>query len=310
MARKDKAKRVTRRTRIKKGRAARPIRKKFPVNNGARGNTTAAIPAVARVATPARIPMSASAEALHQWMNKKANSHGREAILMHRLCFDLQIAAARRDYYLNTYRDDVDHDGFDLIFDDQDSIKKTQVKTVNSRVPTGRWDIHKRILRPTLEHVEKLGFEPSQEGQGVEGSFILMQFDTSKPDIAVNYFYTDVYVCLAFEHEIVRRRHASSRKAIARALRSLRRGSGDERVTVPKALMLQARGPAELLALSGLHGPSEAAWQWHVSQIVNQTGPDPEPKMEFAQPLPEMKRVTAEEIRALVADDDLLDGSP
>ena len=86
---------------------------------------------------------------LREWMNEPKNMHVREAILMHRLCFDLQLAAAQRGYYLNTYYDDVDHDGFDLIFDDQDTIKKTQVKTVESESATQQWAIHKRILRPS-----------------------------------------------------------------------------------------------------------------------------------------------------------------
>src|SRR5437588_13107452 len=129
---------------------------------------------------------------LREWMSKKANSHAREALLMHRLCFDIQLAAARREYYLNLYYDDVDHDGFDLIFDDQDTVKKMQVKTVEANAGTGQWDIHKRILRPSFEHIEKLGFEPSPEGEGVEGGFILMHFDTAEPGIGVKYFYTDL----------------------------------------------------------------------------------------------------------------------
>ena len=66
---------------------------------------------------------------------------------MHRLFLDVKVAAARRGYYLNTYFDDVDHDGFDVIFDDQDYIKKIQVKSVGINNSTNSWSIHKRILR-------------------------------------------------------------------------------------------------------------------------------------------------------------------
>jgi hypothetical protein len=58
-----------------------------------------------------------------------ANTHFREAILMHRLFLDVKLTAARNGYYLSTYFDDVDHDGFDVIFDDKDYLKKTQVKS-------------------------------------------------------------------------------------------------------------------------------------------------------------------------------------
>src|SRR5438132_14361607 len=91
---------------------------------------------------------------LREWMSKKANSHARDALLMHRLCFDIQLAAARRESYLNLYYDDVDHDGFDLIFDDQDTLKKMQVKTVEADACTGQWDIDTRILGASIEPMQ------------------------------------------------------------------------------------------------------------------------------------------------------------
>lgn len=243
------------------------------------------------------------------WMNEPANLHARESILMHRLCFDLQLAAARHGYYLNTYYDDVDHDGFDLIFDDQDTIKKTQVKTVDSKATTNQWGIHKRILRPSFNNIEKLGFEASPEGEGVEGGFILMQFDTSVQDLAINYFYTDLYVWLAFECGIIRRVDGRSQKAVKTCLEELRRGSGTDRLAVPWALLLQAKGPDELLALSGLHSRAGFDWATHVGAIANNMRSRRHPKMQLSRSLPEMKRFAAEEIRALVVDADLLDGA-
>jgi hypothetical protein len=243
-------------------------------------------------------------------MTKKENSHGREAILMHRLCFDLQLAAARSGYYLNTYYDDVDQDGFDLIFDDQDTIKKTQVKTVDLEAGTDHWDIHKRILRPSFEHITKIGFESSPVGEGVEGGFILMQFDTAARNVAVRYFYTDLYVWLAFECGAIRRRDGRSQAAVKRCLRDLLTGLGNERVRVPWALMLEAKSPDALLALSGLHGPAEFTWIHHVFLIANNVRAYAEPKMKMPLPLSDMKRMAADGIRELAADADLVDGEP
>jgi hypothetical protein len=245
---------------------------------------------------------------LREWMNKKANLHAREAILMHRLCFDIQLAAAQRGYYLNTYYDDVDHGGFDLIFDDQDTIKKTQVKTVDLKAGTGQWDIHKRILRPSLEHIDKLGFEPSAAGEGVEGGFILMQFDTSVPGVAVRYFYTDLYVWLAFDCGVIRRRDGRSQAAVENCLKELQRGRGDERIGVPWALLLEAKGPDELLALNGLHGRASFAWKDRVFVVANHERSYASGDRGLPRTLPEMKRMAADGIRQLVIDTDFADG--
>jgi hypothetical protein len=252
----------------------------------------------------------AAKDSFRVWMNEAAHLHARENILMHRLCFDMQLAAARHGYYLNTYYDDVDHDGFDLIFDDQDTIKKTQVKTVDSKAATGQWGIHKRILRPSFAHIEKLGFEPSPVGEGVEGGFILMQFDASVPDLAVKYFYTDLYVWLAFECGIIRRADGRSQKAVETCLAELRTGSGTDRLAVPWALLLQAKGPDELLALSGLHSRAGFSWVHHVFQIANNLRANPHRRMQLSQSLPAVKRLAADQIGALVVDPDLVNGGP
>ena len=73
---------------------------------------------------------------IEQWLIEPRNSHAKESLLNNRLFYDVKLAAARRGYYLNTYFDDVDKDGFDVIFDDQDTLIKTQLKTVASTAPT------------------------------------------------------------------------------------------------------------------------------------------------------------------------------
>jgi hypothetical protein len=247
-------------------------------------------------------------ESLRQWMVNPANLHGREAILMHRLCLDMQLAAAQRGYYLNTYYDDVDHDGFDLIFDDQATVKKTQVKTVDSKAGTGKWGIYKRMLRPLLEHVDQLGFEASPEGVGVEGGFILIQFDTSVLNLGVRYFYTDLHVWLAFQCGVIRRRDGRSQAAVENCLKSLQYGLGNELVDVPWALMLEAKGPAELLALSGLHSHAAHIWGYHVFTIANHERQFATHDRKLSHPLPDLKRIAADEIRVLALDTDLIDG--
>ncbi len=264
-------------------------------------STTGSLNSHQPTSTPSHAAL-ANNEAFRKWMNAPKNMHAREAILMHRLCLDLQLAAARRGYYLNTYYDDVDHDGFDLIFDDQDYLKKLQVKTVESKAPARQWSIHKRILRPSIQLQEKLGFEPSPDGEGTEGGFILLCFDAGSPDLQVRYFYTDVFVWLAFECGVLRRTHAKRRKAVDDCVTELRKG-GHGKITIPKALLLEAKGSAELLALCGLHSQAAAAWKHQVCEVVayEKAGTTPQ-----QPPLLDSRKMQAvAEIKSLVRDRDL-----
>lgn len=217
---------------------------------------------------------------------------------MHRLFLDVKVAAARTGYYLNTYFDDVDHDGFDVIFDDQDYIKKIQVKSVGINNSTKSWSIHKRILRPSLNLIDKLGFEFSPTGEGTEGGVILIEYEDNNGSLDATYYYTDVFILLAFEHELLRRTHASSQQAVHDCLKEWRIGLGNERVTVPRAAFLKAKDAAALLALLGLHSTASFNWKHGAIQLVNHIGGDR--SMELPAPLDKLKISVWEEVRKLV----------
>ncbi len=61
---------------------------------------------------------------LEDYLNTNANLHAREELLNYRLLFDVKLAAAKIGYHLLTYYSDVDHDGFDVIFDDRHTVRK------------------------------------------------------------------------------------------------------------------------------------------------------------------------------------------
>lgn len=224
---------------------------------------------------------------------------------MHRLCFDLQLAAATKGYYLNLYYDDVDHDGFDLILDDQDSIKKIQVKTVESDSPTQCWKIQKKILRPAFDNVEKLGFEPSPEGEGIEGGFVLCKFEIVQEAVKLDYFYTDLFVCLAFKHGIIRRKNKLSQAAVERCVHAFTTGIGREAVHVPAALMLHASTPADVLALSGLHGPSDHMWKHNIMTVANHTQTAVPHTIKLTETLAALRRRAGENMLRLIQDTDI-----
>lgn len=239
---------------------------------------------------------------LEDFLNEPKNMHAREAVLLHRLFYDIKLAAARRGYYLNSYFDDVDHDGFDVIFDDQDYIKKIQVKSVGVNAATQSWDIHKKILRPSMYLLGKLGFEYSQTGEGTEGGVVLMEFEDKNDHLDVRYYYTDVFVLMAFDCNIIRRKDGRSQKAINTCLGQLHIGLGHERLAVPMAAFIKAKNIDSLLALIGLHSNVQFLWKHHVIQVANHTRPLADQSLELPMDLEKMRSFTANELLELTDD--------
>jgi len=190
---------------------------------------------------------------LETFLENPGQSHPKESILMNRLIYDFKLAAGLRGYHLYSYTSDVDHERFDIIFDDQDQIKKIQVKTVMCSSMTSTWHIHKRILRPQLYAIDKLGFEFSPTGDGVQGGVILMELSISGSKIEVKYYYTDIIIIVCFIHGIISRRHRSSQSAIERVYSDLHSGISNETVTIPKSCFIRTASAEQVLALSGFH---------------------------------------------------------
>ncbi len=190
---------------------------------------------------------------LEEFLKEPSHSHAKESILMNRLIYDFKLAAGLRGYYLESYTSDVDHEGFDIIFDDQDQIKKLQVKTVMRSASTSTWEIHKRLLRPQMYAIDKLGFELSPTGEGVQGGIVLMEINPSDLNLEVKYFYTDIIIIVAFYLEIIYRTHQASKNVIERVYRDLHTGLSNEKVTLPKSCFLSTVNPEQLLALAGFH---------------------------------------------------------
>lgn len=227
---------------------------------------------------------------------------------MHRFFLDVQTAAATRGYYLNTYFDDVDHDGFDVIFDDQDYIKKIQVKSVHKSGNTKSWDIHKRMLRPSLQWLDMLGFESSPAGEGSEGGVVLISFSDEEGEIRADYYYSDVFVLLLFYVGAVKRRNGKSQKAIDDILVSWRQGIGSERVRVPRAAFLKAKDASSLLSLMGLHSSSQYAWKHHAMQLVCNLVGDRSLKFPDHVDAHRMRSILLEELHDLGGDASLVAG--
>ena len=201
---------------------------------------------------------------LAQYMDLDANFHAREELLNYRLLFDMKLAAANHDYHLQTYYSDVDHDGFDIIFDDRHTVRKVQLKTVSHSATTKSWEIHRSVLRPTRDNWERLGFfhkGPAHETEcGVEGGVILMRFDGSNPALPVAYEYTDIYVITAIALKHLPRHHS-----VYTAAKNLRGNLKDEALTdkigVSEGLFVKVGSASNLLSLLSLQSPARINWQ-------------------------------------------------
>lgn len=200
---------------------------------------------------------------LNEFLKKDEFLHDREAMLMHKLVFDCRLAFAKKNCRLQVLTGEVDHNGFDILFDDGDFSKRFQVKAVYGK--TASWEIHKRLLRPTMDTADYFGYECSPEGIGICGGVILQKLDLDKSgELTVRYLYTDLDILRAFNLGIIKRKHGKSNKVVSGLFDSLRMGYGG--ISVPKGAFLEAKGPEELMALAGFNtcdcGPWIAWIRW------------------------------------------------
>jgi len=194
---------------------------------------------------------------LTEFLKQDEFLHDREAMLMHKLIFDCRLVLAKLDSRLQVLTGEVDHDGFDVVFDDSDNWKRFQVKAAFG--DTATWDIHKRLLRPTSDTADYFGYESSPTGIGLGGGVILQELNvTAAGDLAVKYCYTDLDILRAFNLGIIKRDHPRSFQVVSSLFQTLKEGYGT--ISIARGAFLEAKGPAELLALAGFNTGDGAPW--------------------------------------------------
>jgi len=211
---------------------------------------------------------------IENFLYDTSNSHARESLVNNKLLFDLKLAAADRGYFLNAYLPEVDQDGFDIIFDDQEVISKIQLKTVMKGAGTSNWSIHKRLLRPVPHQCENFGFEPSPTGEGFGGGVILIQID-AESEFTIKYFYADVITLCGFRDNLLRVSRPPRQDVVQKFFQKLSSGAGSEKIVLSKSLFLEAKTPEALLAFMGLHNNlSTAIWRLHLMNIISPSLPE------------------------------------
>ncbi len=200
-------------------------------------------------------------------------------MLAHRTIFDLKLAAARRGYDLRTFVPDVDRDGYDIILDDGDTAVRIQLKaTFSESAPAPQ--IHRGLIRPTMYACDDLGFEASPTGVGMGGGVLQCVVSVDDDQVDLVYRYTDIRILLAFHWEILKGPRSDARDNVIRTLKS---GSGSERIDLRPSMLVTPKNTDCLLALMGLHSRASRDWDTTFLALARAThGQGPQSKQDHA----------------------------
>ena len=240
---------------------------------------------------------------LEAFLSNAGNSHARESILMHRLIYDLQMAAAFNGYHLKSYVYDVDHNGYDLILDNDEFTKKIQFKSVLSTSQTDSWRIKKGILRPNLKIAEYLSFANSYESIGLQGGAIIINVTLVGSSVNIRYYSTDILIIMAFKLRIISLKLMSSQQAIDKLFGRLWIGNFHEAVSVPKSAFLEVKSPEDILALTGFpNSRSSNDWIYHFWLVANHEIGGRSKTINLPAPIDYLKRKVASELSKLTEE--------
>lgn len=127
---------------------------------------------------------------------------------------------------------------------------------------------------------------------------ILIEFQDTAGALDTVYYYTDLFVLLAFQHGLMCRKHLSSHQAVDACLNDWLEGLGKEQLSVPRAAFLKAKNADALLALMGLHSSSSCTWKHTVVLLVNHIAGDR--SMQLPAPIDSLKHEFWRELGELV----------
>src|SRR5467141_102409 len=102
---------------------------------------------------------------LSEFLANEGFLHDQEAMMIHQLIYDCRLVIAKLESRLQVLSGEVDHDGFHVVFDDGEYLKRPQVKTVYA--DTASWEIYKSLLRPLPELADDIGFQFQYPADGV-----------------------------------------------------------------------------------------------------------------------------------------------
>lgn len=197
---------------------------------------------------------------LADFLGDPVNSTSRERLLAHRLIYELKLASARAGVDLRVYEPDVDRDGFDLVLESEDALRKVQTKVVQRDATTNSWCIHKGFLRPDPWFSEHHGLQPTIEGAGMNGAILVMDLAYPDDELQVTYRYFDMLILTARELGLTPT-GAANEKKILPFLGELSADPLRGRISVPSWMFVSVKDTDSLLGLLGMYSLEGSNWQ-------------------------------------------------
>ncbi|MET2900386.1 hypothetical protein ABXV22_19015 [Vibrio rotiferianus] len=188
---------------------------------------------------------------LEQFFNEAKNTTRREALLLNRLSYDFQLAAALDNYYLKVYISDVDDNGYDVIIDSEMVTRKLQVKSVMASSTTGAWYISKGLIKPSMDNKRKLNTWSHIDIPGIEGGVVVQQVRLENEAVHIKYLYTDIWLLTAVALGIIG--SEKQKKSAIKVLISLSGFDYHEKQRIPISLFFEPRDVESLLGIMGFH---------------------------------------------------------
>ena len=210
------------------------------------------------------------------------HSQEREAVMMHRLIYDLQMAAAEMGYFLDVYHVEVDQKGFDIALEDVPvgHQKKMQIKTAKSDKSDAEWPIHSTLLLPDRGTAKKCRL--SLPANGMLGGAIVMSLSSPEsPDskVDVDYLYADFFTLSAIERGLVPWKKTSTTESVHRRLYDVQ-ACKLQKVELQKAAFVQAKSPKHLLELAGFRSQDGDSWTEKFVKLVRSQSKATQRKLE------------------------------
>lgn len=210
---------------------------------------------------------------LRTYLSRPENSRTREALLRQRFFYDVTLAAAEIGYALELYEAVVDQHGFDAVLADGSTTRHVQLKSVFVKGKAQLWEIHASLLRPEPHFADWLSpFHADHSGTGYGGAVVLQEVDvTDDRNLEIRYHVCDGFTLVALARDIVRKHGAPTiNKTASSFIRDVQRKRSHEKIELKRSLFLEAKDPATLLALLGLHAGAHgnSTWADHLRRVA------------------------------------------
>lgn len=209
--------------------------------------------------------------ALSEFYRNPENTVTREHMFTSRLQFELLEAAGRRGVALRAYIPTVDRDGFDIIFDDGQSLVPVQLKT--NIANTSSWKVHRKLYRPKRVYMPAYHLHSPSYNSGMGGGVIVMNISVSSNNqTSVSYMYSDFLILHMLKEGFFEK---SNLQLKVNDVYSSTIDEVDGKFSLNKCAFIEASNPDQLLNLMGLQSIYNSMWRMqYLDYIRDKNDPD------------------------------------